>query len=607
MPINFNIKSKVATNNLLMANPNQVAQTATNIQSSQVNTSKSSKLNILNTKNSNTPIVVHTLEKCFVDLNFNINENTGYFIPINTVFFTQNKILSEGESSEIVISLSAPSMLGLEEVDLRYIGSNDSVSAILQDDLEIDFNTTQSLRLSWKVGEKEKKIPFKVRTDFLKENSEIFYFKLENFTNCIAGDNIDFEVTAIDSTTLPSIGITSVGGSYYLDENNTYKLLFGVDEFTEKNINIDLSYPSINGNESVTIEFVNQTATDKDYKLSGPVTLSWAKGEQTKTITIEAFMDDEIFESSIETVVLNLKNPINAIIEPQPTYIPTTQIGRFPFSTIQIFAQPEIFRYARLKLFPFFTQAGRSNDFVTLKRPYASYKNGYNQEENNLFFPYNPLAPTTFNPQFNSTQTLNNFNNNLLSLEIRNVGEYKTKINNKIVEPGDVIVIDNLSEDYYIDLQANDGPIASPTGKVFYTFINYELTLIMKFKGNDSAVYTNGDFRLKNSDNTDASIAQRFNLGKFQVPGKFLNEYTKVENIYQLVTKFSNIRTGRNGNQCPISNFLDSTVEKAQVNGIFFLDSRSKTQYIGIEFLTNGGIKPTCASVQLTTPYEILN
>lgn len=551
---------------------------------------------------------IHTIEKCFVDLNFQTNEDVNSSIPIKNVNFGNSSYdIPEGLTGNFSVSLSSPSTLGIEEVDLYFIGTN-STGATINEDILFGFNTNEPLRLAWSGGEQTKAFSFTALTDFLIEDIENFYFKLDHFTNCRSGSTINTTINVINTASFPSVAIRSTNGSYIQNDQGVYKLNFGLNEGENKNIEVSLSYPSITGQEEIDVVFINQTTSSSDYQLSlpEPIHLTWAVGEQVKTINFSAILDDEIFESSLETAFVQLENPIATAIEPEPTMIPSTNVGRFPFASIQIYNQAPVFEYARVYLTPFFTQVGRSDSNVTLKKPYASYTNGYTSVENKKFIGYNATAPNTYNPSFNTTQTLNNFNDNKLNLEIKNVGITQVMINGSVVPVNGTITIGDIPNSYYIDLPGNLGVVTTSTGEDVYSTAKYELTFNMQYSGNNPTTYINGDFKLKGLDNTDASSTKKFKITNLQLTTYPQSTYASAENLYYATTKFSGIGTGRNGNQCPLFGFLDGTIENAQVDGIFFIDARSTTQYTGVEFVQNGGINPTCNSSQYTTPYTII-
>ena len=551
---------------------------------------------------------IHTIENCFVDLNLQINENVNSNIPIKSVTFgNPSYTIPEGQVGSFSVSLSSPSTLGIEEVDLYFVGTN-VTGATINEDILLGFSINEPIRISFSGGEQTKFFSFTALTDYLIEDIEKFYFKLDHLTNCTQGAYSATTINITNVASFPSVAIKSTNGSYVQNDQGIYKLNFGLNEGDSKSIEVSLSYPSISGQEEIDVVFTNQTTTNEDYQISPPqpIHLTWAIGEQVKTINFSAILDDQLFESSLETLFVSLESPIYTAIESEPTMIPSSNIGRFPFASIQIYNRAPIFEYARVYLTPFFTQVGRNDSNVTLKKPYANYDNGYTSVENKKFLPYIASAPNTYHPIFNNTQTLSNFNDNKLSLEIKNIGNTQVMINGSVVDINGTLIINNLPNTYYIDLPANLGSITTTSGDILYSTIKYELTLSMQYTGNNSTTYINGDFKLKGLDNTDISSTKKFIISNLQLATYPQSTYTNAENIYYSTTKFTGIGTGRNGNQCPLFGFLDGTIENAQVDGIFFIDARSTTQYTGIEFVQNGGIDSTCNSSQYTIPYRII-
>ena len=554
---------------------------------------------------------IHTLEQCFVDLNFQLNENVNSSFSEKSVFFTQPSYnIAEGSVGNFFVSLGSPSELGIEELDLYFLGTS-STGATTNGDALFGYNFNEPLRLSWSGGEQVKAISVTGLTDFIIESTESFYFKLDHFTNCVSGGLSNTTINIINTTTFPTVYIESTNGSYVQNPDGVYKLNFGINEGDSKNIQISLLFPSASGLEEVDVVFVNETASSNDYTVSvpQPIHLSWAVGEQVKIINVAAILDSELFESSLETLTVRLENPISTAINFEPTTIPNSGVGKFPFASIQIYNQAPIFEYARVYLTPFVTQPGRSNSPLYLKLPYASYNNGYSQAQNRFFLPYQATAANTYSPQFNLLQNLNNFNDDKLSLEIKNLGTTQVMISGSVLNVGATKTITGLGNTYYIDLPANLSQITNAQNETIVTGARYEITLNMQYVGNSGTLtntYTNGVFSLKNLNNTNASSAKKFEIGIVQLNTYSEATYTNSTNAYRATTKFSGIGTGRSGSSCPIFSFNNGTIEKAQVDGIYFIDFYSTTQYTGIEFLQNGGIIPTCNSSQYTIPYRII-
>lgn len=554
---------------------------------------------------------IHTLEQCFVDLNFQLNENVNSSFSEKSVFFTQPSYsIAEGSVGNFFVSLSSPSELGIEELDLYFLGTS-STGATINGDTLFGYNFNEPLRLSWSGGEQIKTISVTGLTDFIIESTESFYFKLDHLTNCVSGGLLNTTINIVNTTTFPTVYIESTNGSYVQNSDGVYKLNFGINEGDSKNIQISLLFPSASGLEEVDVVFVNETASSNDYTASvpQPIHLSWAVGEQVKIINVAAILDSELFESSLETLTVRLENPISTAINFEPTTIPNSGVGKFPFASIQIYNQAPIFEYARVYLTPFVTQPGRSNSPLYLKLPYASYNNGYSQAQNKFFLPYQATAANTYNPPFNIFQNLNNFNDDKLSLEIKNLGTTQVMISGSVLNVGATKTITGLGNTYYIDLPANLSQITNAQNETIVTGARYEITLNMQYVGNSSTLtntYTNGVFSLKNLNNTNASSTKKFEIGIVQLNTYSEATYTNSTNAYRATTKFSGIGTGRSGSSCPIFSFNNSAIEKAQVDGIYFIDFYSTTQYTGIEFLQNGGINPTCNSSQYTIPYRII-
>ena len=100
------------------------------------------------------PATIHTIEQCFVDLNMELNENINSVIPKKSVSFRGGLYtLSEGSGDTLYVELDSPSTLGIEEVDLTFLGSSGPNAVINQDLVFSGTNFAQPVRLSWGVGE----------------------------------------------------------------------------------------------------------------------------------------------------------------------------------------------------------------------------------------------------------------------------------------------------------------------------------------------------------------------------------------------------------------------------------------------------------------------
>ena len=225
-------------------------------------------------KNDNLPGTIHTIEQCFVDLNMELNENVSTSFPKKTASFRKGLYnLSEGSVDNIYVDLNSPSTLGIEELDLAYMGSNGPDAVISQDLAFSGTNLALPIRLSWGVGEKTKQIPFSALTDFKIENTEEFYFKLTNFINCTSSGIQNTTIRVQNVENFPFVYIQPYNATFAsatADSNGDYNLVFTMPEGSQLKLGVFLSYPSIYGLEEVDVVFTNQSTKTVDYKIYNP-------------------------------------------------------------------------------------------------------------------------------------------------------------------------------------------------------------------------------------------------------------------------------------------------------------------------------------------------
>lgn len=82
-------------------------------------------------------------------------------------------------------------------------------------------------------------------------------------------------------------------------------------ENTSIKIDISLSVPSDEGRESVTVVFIPGTASLEDVDIDLPKTLTWAKGEQIKSVFVEIKKDFELEDGRKESFQLVLVGVLN--------------------------------------------------------------------------------------------------------------------------------------------------------------------------------------------------------------------------------------------------------------------------------------------------------
>lgn len=220
----------------------------------------------------NPPNTIHTIEQCFVDLNMELNEKVSTSFPDQTATFKKGLYnLSEGSDDIVYVDLSYPSELGIEELDLAYVGSNGPDAVVSQDLAFVGTNFALPIRLSWDIGEKSKQIPFSALTDYKIENTEEFYFRLTNCVNCKPTGIQETTIRVANVENFPFVYIqpyNSTLASASADSNGDYNLVFTMPEGSQLKLGVFLSYPSVYGLEEVDVVFTNQSTKVVDYSIS---------------------------------------------------------------------------------------------------------------------------------------------------------------------------------------------------------------------------------------------------------------------------------------------------------------------------------------------------
>lgn len=223
-------------------------------------------------KYDNPPNAIHTIEQCFVDLNLELNEKVSTSFPEQTASFKKGLYnMSEGSDDIVYVDLSYPSTLGIEELDLAYVGSSGPDAVISQDLAFVGTNFALPIRLSWDIGEKSKQIPFSALTDYKIENTEEFYFRLTNFINCKPVGIKDTTIRVSNVENFPFVYIQPYNATFAsasADANGDYNLVFTMPEGSQLKLGVFLSYPSIYGFEEVDVVFTNQSTKAVDYNIS---------------------------------------------------------------------------------------------------------------------------------------------------------------------------------------------------------------------------------------------------------------------------------------------------------------------------------------------------
>lgn len=550
---------------------------------------------------------IHTVLQCFVDQNLELNENLNYNYIKPTISFENNTLsITEATITDIKLSLSSPSQLGIEEVDLYFINSNSS-GVNLSEDVSLPFSFSEPVRLSWQKGEQTKNISLTAFTDSITENAESFTLKIDHFINSSKGQYTEINVSVQDLSGVKTVGIESNDGSMSILSDGKISLDFNVIEGNNKSIIVSLDSPSVLGIEEVDVVFETISASSDDFTTSipFPIRLYWGVGEKTKTINLDALQDQMFFELD-ETISIYLSNPSSVSIATAPLVI-MPGVVRFPSATITIKNVSYLIQKSRIYFGNIAVQPGKisSSSNYNMLVPYVSYSSGYDASLNNGFLIFDPLGQDTFTPTISTTETINNFNKNKIRIDITNKGLYQTEYNGETWDIDQKLSFTADSLNYFIDLPANMTQTISSSGDTMLMGANYKIEFILSYTGNGpDTTYSYGEFNLKDLSNSLA-IDGLFSLGERLFDTFYPNDFEQAPNVYYTITKLSNIGTGRSGSACPLYSFNQSTQENVAVDGIYFIDNYSNTEYVSIDFKLGGGISSTCSTLY-NIPFEII-
>lgn len=501
---------------------------------------------------------LHTILQCFVDINLELDEDSGFLVngvsansDLPKISFDERTYsVTENQTIEVAFSLDAPSVNGLEEVEVAIVVNNTDA---------IDFSTLGEVfpkTFSFSAGQQTQTIEFKANFDLLEEGSESFDVIFGALINASPGQYITTTVNIIDATNLKEVFIDEQGGVVTPGDNAT--LAFSLLEGSSRNIFVKLDSPSVLGVEAVDVQFSNLSAASNDYVYGGTSTLSWAIGEQTKTLSIEASADDEI--ESDENLKIELANPVNA------------NTSTFTEATLTINdASPEA-RYATINLQGSYIQKGdytsnvqaryiRRNTAVSYSDTTWAMFLRFGDPIEQDYYTFNPPSSSSFAPvcgegciqapaaQLQSFQQDNKmfFGQNPVTeeygdfrLRIKNVGTYPAQINGTTIGVNDSITVDIDELEYKFKLPANNVLLAagtfyegSPLSEDTLTQCLYEFTFEIDYDGLN--------FVLRDSDNS-VSGNKEFNLGTHQFVETYIsNDADLPQNQHMLVCEYANV------------------------------------------------------------------
>lgn len=595
---------------------------------------------------------IHTILKCFVDINLKTDENETWSNELLSVSFDEDDYFGdEGETINVSVSLSQPSVLGIEEIDiypeLNTI-KNFSLNAIAtQDDFIFSGVTTISptnpLRLSWSAGEQTKIFPVEFNEDLFDEETESFRLILNNNVNVNDGPFMETLVSIGDTTELKEVSILLTNGVVSTQFGMPI-LEYNFREGDLLEVVVSLDSPSVIGLETVGLEISHITTDNGDiFPGGGVVNLAWNIGDQVKTIPINAFKDINI--EGVESFTVALVNPFAVnIVNNQSTLFATAQANVFEEFDIQ---------FAQVNFQNFYVQKGAGNSTIDL-RYNIDGNNSINFNEtwdymikfgvpttqqfsvssqaqpgsNTTDSPFGGAPHTLFfgeNPHLNATQTgefLSTSTNQTpgdLRVKITSAGVQTVNFSGATLFPGDDITFIVDRNDFSLNLPANNNLIAAgflnpADGALLsadtYTVADYQIEFEVD--------YSELNFTLRAPSNNVAT-GVTFDIGVQSFLTHPKTNSILPQNHYNLVSSYENVfayyenqvtppfnlaphcLAGLLGNAEPFPNNLSTDLINARIDGVMFLNSPSSLNsnssvYSTIEFLSGATANITCNS-----------
>jgi hypothetical protein len=275
---------------------------------------------------------VNTILKCFVDMNLETNEMFPYDVQILSVsFITAYYTVDEANTVSVIVSLNSPSTTGAEEADIV-------LSHVSTTDGDVDV-AGFPVHVRWEIGEQEKVIIVPALRDFLEESDEELILGITNMVNLLPGPLVQSNVMILDTTELRSVSIieASTNTRPLVNSNDSIVVVDSVTssrpnasvftssvvnssaalqsylvvEGEQVNITVSLDQPSQYGVEKVDVSIINGMSNfDLDptsFVVLNSARLEWAIGEQIKTLTINASLNNLL--DGTRRIILELTNP----------------------------------------------------------------------------------------------------------------------------------------------------------------------------------------------------------------------------------------------------------------------------------------------------------
>jgi hypothetical protein len=569
---------------------------------------------------------ISTILQCFVDTNLELNENLLYAAgaEVPTVFFPDaSRVAPENTSIGITVSLSEPSIEGLETVTVVFIPGTATLD---------DVGVTLSTELVWARGEQTKTIFVEIKKDFEIEDgrNEAFQLALVGAVNCLPVEtNSSTAVFITDTTVFNDVSLLLNEGASVFGSSPDQYLKYTYDNDSPVTLTLGLSNISEAGIEKFDLKIYTQSTPHFNGRFAGLVTsipIEFEIGEQTKNIVIENIADSVLTVSPV--LVAKIENTVKVNINQ------SAATHRYALMYVEPNSLAINRRWTTLNLGSFYRQKGPSpSGYMQLRSPVSSEipqdlndsQNGWNLKYGNVYNDntsnedngfasanYEGFPLYRFGPSFQGSQ-------NDIVMEVTNNGEYDILWDESVIQPGDMFEIPVLGNNYEITLPSNAnlieaGETIPQTGVAAQERLYADSQYTMSIKYNNPG-YTNPDgdqvfshgFTLQNGGEGQISI------GNFQFTN-YGNVYESQINQDYLTSYYISAETRYNGYSCTDAFNGPENVYNIRMLGAILLDDTSPiTTYGGFEFIKLEEFSSVCGGANtsylsplwLGIPFEI--
>lgn len=560
---------------------------------------------------ADTASTINTLVQCFVDLNLDINENTNTNPELLSVSFESDFYMAdEGTTVQIKVSLSQPSVMGIEEatVILNPFGAT----------LSSDFTPLENypLILGWAVGEQDKFLTFNINSDYIEEVIEPFILNIVGAVNLNLGSILSTTVYIKDKTVLNYVsierpfspadnsGITHLTADEGNDTDFFVKLdnpAYGVEKVVFEQVSILNTINGQVGPASTPLnpaDYIIQTFIpgQPQTTITLPYTISFSAGELSRYFMI--FIKDNLKLEPNKVAYFQLSNQQFCKIEQSKRMLELTAAEN-----------DGQYKYVHLNFGKIYSEFGEGNTYTEMRmidpQPgiLGGYSNMYVRNYAHYLIEYGKTI--VFSDYSYSQPQRVSFTAPYVKAKITNMGVAQAIVNNITLNPGQSTTVAITGNDFIIPATTNNNRNLITD---FYDDAVYKIEMINNYTA--ISIVTNSGtagtqapnisgfnpFKLMNTDNATEATNKTLDIGTFTLQGYNVAP-TDSTYAYHLKSKYLDINTARvqgtsggvfgiggtsTGLQCPpvatfannvsYSEFYATEIENISVFGIIFLD-----------------------------------